>query len=149
MILIAEQCNLALQVVGNTSTDSIAKIISCPSAKDIIDPEIQTIPKQFQTKAGSEPKISQDRIDELFKKIESSYADNIFDSNCTSQVIDLYSSELSWLKRCNEMLTNKVDALSKEVRVVSIKLNLHITFVNYLLFLIRLALDNAQRSWPP
>lgn len=128
MILIVEQCNLALMVVGNTSTDSIAKIISCgASSEDIIEPEIQTSTKQFQSKVDSDPKISQERIDELFKKIESAYADNIFDSNSTSEVIDLYSNQLSWLKRRNEMLTNKVNELSKEVRahqITSILLHL-------------------------
>lgn len=128
MILIAEQCNLALMVVGNTPTDSIAKIISCgASAEDIIEPEIQTSTKQFQSNADSDSKISQERIDELFKKVESAYADNIFDSNSTSEVIDLYSNQISWLKRRNEMLTNKVNELSKEVRfylIISIVLHL-------------------------
>lgn len=118
MILFAEQCNLALMVVGNTPTDSIAKIISCgTSTEAIIEPEIQTSCKQFQGKADSNPKVSQERIDELFKKIESAYADNIFDSNSTSEVIDLYSNQISWLKRRNEMLTNKANELSKEVTV--------------------------------
>lgn len=103
-------------VVGNTSTESIAKIISCgTSAEDIIEPEIQTSTKQFQAKIATDPKVSQERIDELFIKIESAYADNIFDSNSTSEVIDLYSNQVAWLKRRNEMLTNKVNELSKEV----------------------------------
>lgn len=118
MILIAEQCNLALMVVGNTSTDSIAKIISCAaSVEDIIEPEIQTSNKQFQGKTESESKVSQERIDALFKKIESAYADKIIDSNSTSEVIDLYSNKNAWLKRRNEMLTNKVNELSKEVTI--------------------------------
>lgn len=114
--MIVEQCNLALMVVGNTSTESIAKIISCAaSVEDIIEPEIQANNKQFQRKTDSESKVSQERIDELFKKIESAYADNIIDSNSTSEVIDLYSNEIAWLKRRNEMLKNKVNELSKEV----------------------------------
>lgn len=117
MILIAEQCNLALMVVGNTSTDSIAKIISCgASCEDVTETEIQISGKQFQSNAESDRKVNQERINELFKKIESAYADNVFDSDFTSEVIDLYSNEISWLKRRNEMLTNKVNELSKEVR---------------------------------
>lgn len=101
-------------IVGNTTTESVAKIISSGATRDDLnEPEILQTNQNFQMNGSSQ--VNQDHIDQVLGKIEKLCATNAIESASTLELVDLYSNKIAMLKRRNDSLSTKVNELSKEV----------------------------------